>query len=258
MHIFRLLDRLLEPSALLALLVLASAAAMAVRRWRLALRLQMVAAALVILIGILPGGVWLALPLERWFPINPPLPPRVAGIIALGGTERPTQSASWGQPILSDPTPITALVELGQHYPDAKLVFSGGAHPRDAKEMTEARIVRQFLNAMGADADRIIYEDRSRNTLENALFARDLVHPDDVPWILVTQAVSLPRAVAVFRHAGWTIIPYPAGYLTGGDARLSLSADLAGGLHLASIALHEWGGLLIYRLMGYTDALFPQ
>jgi hypothetical protein len=76
MQILRLLDHLIEPSALLAMIVLASAAAMLARRWRLARQLQLLAAAFLILVGILPGGVWLALPLEAWFPINPPLPPK--------------------------------------------------------------------------------------------------------------------------------------------------------------------------------------
>ena len=257
MQILRAIDHLLEPSALLALLVLACLAAMVFRRWRLAILLQVIAAAIVVLLGVLPGAAWLALPLERRFAADPALPPRVAGIIAIGGTERTSQSAAWGQPILDDPTPIAALVALGRQYPDAKLVFAGGAHPRDASEVTEAQIVRRFLGMIGADADRVVYEDRSRNTLENALFARDLVHPQAEPWILVAQAISLPRAVAVFRHAGWNVIPYPAGYLTADDARLSASSDLAGGLRLASLALHEWGGILIYRLMGYTDDLFP-
>jgi uncharacterized SAM-binding protein YcdF (DUF218 family) len=258
MQILRAIDRFLEPSALLAFFILASMGAIIARRWRLATLLQAVAAAIVVLIGILPGAAWLALPLERRFPADPVLPSQIAGIIAIGGTERPRQSATWGQPILDDPTPIAALVALGRRYPDAKLVFAGGAHPRDAKDVTEAQIVRQFLAMMGVGSDRVVYEDRSRNTLENALFARALVHPQAEPWILVTQAISLPRAVAVFRHAGWTVIPYPAGYLTADDAHLSAGTDLAGDLRLASLALHEWGGILVYRLMGYTGELFPR
>lgn len=255
----RLLDRLFEPATLLSLMVLAALAALILRRWRWALRFQSVAAAIVILFGLLPGGTWLALPLERRFPADPALPERVAGIIALGGTERPTQSAAWQQPILDDPSPIAALVALGRRYPEAKLVFTGGAHTRRAPAITEAWIVRAFLNEIGANADRVIYEDRARNTLENALFSRDLVHPKpDEKWILVTEAISLPRAVATFRHAGWNVIPFPAGYLSGGDAGLSTNIDVQGGMRLAAIALHEWGGLIVYRLMGYTDEWFPK
>jgi uncharacterized SAM-binding protein YcdF (DUF218 family) len=255
----RLLARIIEPSTVLVILVLASAAAILLKQRRLALGLQGAALAIVALTGILPGGAWLALPLERRFQQNPPLPAHIDGVIALGGTERVLQSRASGQPIFSDVTPILTLLALGQQYPEAKLVFTGGMHPRDAPSPTEADIVRQFIHAINVDDSRIIYEARAQNTLENALFSRDMIHPDaSEHWVLVTQAISLPRAVAVFRHAGWNVIPFPAGYLTNDDRGLAASFDLLGELRLASIAVHEWGGLLAYRLMGYTDQLFPR
>lgn len=258
-EISRLLEYVSNPSSLLTISVIVGAAAMAMRQWRLAVQIHAITVAIVVFVGILPGGVWLALPLERWYPEHPSLPAKVAGIVALGGTQRPAQSAAWNQPILSDPTPIATLVALGRNYPDARLVFTGGSHPSDAKNVTESRIVHEFLLEMGVDADRLLYEDRSRNTLENALFSRDLVRPNrSEPWILVGQAISLPRAVAVFRHLGWDVIPYPAGYLTSGDPSILAPPDLAGGLRLASLALHEWGGLIVYRIMGYTDQLIPR
>jgi uncharacterized SAM-binding protein YcdF (DUF218 family) len=255
----RLLGKVIEPPAILVILVLASAGAILLKRTRLALCLQGAALAIVMLFGILPGGAWLALPLEKRFPANPPLPAHIDGVIALGGTERVLQSRASGQPIFSDVTPILTLLALGQQYPNAKLVFTGGMHPRGAPSPTEADIVHQFIHAINVDDSRVIYEARAQNTLENALFSRDMIHPNaGEHWVLVTQAISLPRAVAVFRHAGWNVIPLPAGYLTNGEGGLGASLDLLGELRLASAAIHEWGGLLAYRLMGYTDELFPR
>ena len=258
--IARLLGRVVEPSVLLVIILLVSIVASVWRRWRLALVLEAVAVTILVLVGILPGGAWLALPLERRFPSNPPLPAHIDGIIALGGTERVSQSAAWGQPMFSDPAPILALLALARQYPDAKLIFSGGMHPRDSAFPTEADIVREFFHRLDADGQsRVLYEARSQNTLENALFSRDMVHPTaDEHWILITEAISMPRAVAVFRHSGWNVIPFPAGYLTAGDKSPSPSLDVTGGLRLASLAMHEWGGLLAYRLMGYTDELLPR
>jgi uncharacterized SAM-binding protein YcdF (DUF218 family) len=258
-ELLRLLGRVAEPAALLIVFLLASIVAATLRRWRTALVLQVTALAMITLVGIFPGGVWLALPLEKRFAATPPLPDRVDGIIALGGTERVVQSAAWSQPIMSDATPIIALLALGRRYPDAKLVFSGGMHPRNAASPTEADIVHDFIRALNIDDSRIIYEARSQNTLENVLFSRDLVHPGaGERWIVITQAISMPRAVGVFRHAGWDVIPFPAGYLSNGNGRFSAPPDLLGELRLASIALHEWGGLIVYRFMGYTDVVFPE
>jgi uncharacterized SAM-binding protein YcdF (DUF218 family) len=254
----RLVGQAFQPSAFLVISVLGAVFAGLLRLRRVAWYCQGVTFAIVVMIGILPGGVWLALPLEQRFPSDPPLPDHVDGIIALGGTERVLQSAARGQPAFSDIGPVVALIRLGRQYPEAKLVFSGGAHPPHAASPTEADIVRDFTQALRMDDGRIMYEARSQNTWENALFSRDIAHPDATQrWILVTQAISMPRAVAVFRRAGWNVVPYPAGYLTNGEARLSGSLNLAGQLRLASLALHEWGGLVVYRLMGYTDNLFP-
>ena len=254
----KLLGALLDASIILIAVIVAGALATRARRWRLGLVLQSLAVFVVVLLAILPGGVWLALPLESRFPANPPLPADVIGIVALGGTERLSVSAARGAPSLSDPAPIAALIALGRRYPNAKLVFTGGSSASSKPSLTESEVVRAFLVELGIDGDRIIYEHRSRNTRENALFTRDLVHPKQGEhWILVGQAISLPRAIGSFRAVGWDIIPFPAGYFTA-DPRQGLSApELAGGLTLASVAVHEWVGLLVYRLLGYTSEIFP-
>ena len=84
---FRLLGGLLDPLKLLEILVLLTGLAVVLRRWRLALPLQAATVALIIFFGILPGGSWLALPLETRFPTNPSLPSQIAGIIAVGFIE---------------------------------------------------------------------------------------------------------------------------------------------------------------------------
>src|SRR5581483_2052666 len=93
----RLLEPFFDPSTVLTVAIIAALTFTWLGRWRLALAFQMVATAIVIALGILPGATWLALPLEERFQRNPPLPDHVAGIIALGGTERVGTSEAWGQ-----------------------------------------------------------------------------------------------------------------------------------------------------------------
>jgi len=252
------LGNLTNPATLLAIFVLASGLAALLRRTRLLALLLALSVALVVSFGILPVSEWLAVPLETRFAPDPALPDHVEGIIALGGTERVDRSAAWRQPEFSDPAPIAALVALARRYPDAKLVFSGGQHAHDDDRVSEATVVRDFINQFGIDGRAIIYEDRSRNTLENATLTYNLVRPKPGEhWILITDAISMPRAVGVFRKAGWSVVPFPAGHLTDGKIGNFLSFDLLGGLGLAAVALHEWVGLIVYRFLGYTDELLP-
>jgi len=254
----RIFGGISDPATLLAFVVLAAGVAALTRRWALTGLLQSISVLFVLLFGILPAANWLALPLESRFPANPELPSDVAGIIALGGTERVEQSAVWGQPTLSDPAPIVTLVSLGRKYPEAKLVFTGGLHATGSN-LGESDVVRGFVKELGADSASILYEDRAQNTHENAVFTYELVHPKPGEhWILICQAIGMPRAVGAFRRAGWDIIPFPAGYLSGSKQATALSFDLLGGLSLARFAAHEWVGLIVYRLMGYTDQVFPR
>lgn len=200
-------------------------------------------ALLAILVAGLPLENWIIRPLEDRFPPITELPERVSGIIALGGgTER-----------------LFEFIALARRYPQARLVFSGGAGQVFARrEIKEADGARLFFERMGLDPDRVIFENNSHNTYENALFARALVKPKTgETWILITSAVHMPRAVGVFRQAGWSVMPYPVNYLTEERPDHWRRPNLVGGLSAISIGLREWIGLPVYRWLQRTDTLFP-
>jgi uncharacterized SAM-binding protein YcdF (DUF218 family) len=67
----------------------------------------------------------------------------------------------------------------------------------------------------------------------------------------------MPRAVGCFRTAGWRVVAWPVNYTTGTAPRLWYNWPFPTRLNQAEGALREWIGLLAYRLMGRTDALFP-
>jgi uncharacterized SAM-binding protein YcdF (DUF218 family) len=249
----------LNLGTLLALLILGSSAAALAGRRRAMVIFLASAAMIILLFGILPAAAWLALPLETRFPDQPPLPEHVDGIILLGGTERVDATVAWRQPMLSDGTPVAALIALSRRYPEAKVVFSGGFHSSAGPGFGEADVVRDFISEVGGIPQKIIYEERSRNTWENASFSHALVKPGPSErWILICQAIAMPRAIGVFRHFGWNVIPYPAGYLTAGPKQRLIAFDVLTGLSIASTALHEWVGLLVYRAMGHISEVFPR
>ena len=69
--------------------------------------------------------------------------------------------------------------------------------------------------------------------------------------------MHMPRAVGVFRKAGWTVVPYPVDYVTDGRAGVSFGFAPAGGLGTLGTAMHEWIGLFAYWLLDRTDRIFP-
>lgn len=217
-----------------------------------------VVAMLFFLIGVLPVGSWMLLPLEN--SLEPQKPEHVAGIIMLGGDEKPHSENSATRPIFLDSgRRFIGFATLARQYPNAKLVYSGGTSLIVPEANTsDADVAKQVLAGLGVPVDKMVFEGLSRNTRENATMSADLVHPQpEQTWLLVTSAFHMPRALLTFRKAGWNVVPAPTGYLTSGDFSTRLQFNL--GEHLMEMAWagHEYFGLLAYRLMGYTDSLWP-
>ena len=63
--------------------------------------------------------------------------------------------------------------------------------------------------------------------------------------------------MACFRKLGFAVLPYPIDYRTTGEVIFTRHVELARDLSLLDLATHEWVGLIGYRLMGWTDELFP-
>ena len=106
--------------------------------------------------------------------------------------------------------------------------------------------------------ERVIHEEQSRNTFENVQFSWQLIQPDDDEnWILVTSAAHMPRSMGIFRKLGWNVIPWPVDYQTSGDLEMAPELNMSGRLAELDETVREWIGLVAYRFMGRTGALFP-
>ena len=205
----------------------------------------------------LPISSWLTANLENRYSVPSPMPVRVDGIIVLGGSVSPGLTARRNQPILNDNSErLIAFVELARTYPDARLVFTGGGKG-GTRVRTEAAISADVVAALGIDAARVTYEDRSTNTYENAVFLKGIVQPEAAQtWLLITSAWHMPRAVASFQAVDWRVIPYPVDYRTGGSPGWGIGLVPTRLVDLRT-ALHEWVGLMVYRIMGRTSAVLP-
>jgi uncharacterized SAM-binding protein YcdF (DUF218 family) len=207
---------------------------------------------------ILPVQQWLLMPLEDRF-VRPLPPDHVDGIIVLGGAVDPVISTERGIPSLNAAAErMTEFVALSRRYPAARLLFTGGIGTVMPDVEPEAVAARELFSELGLPPERVIYEDRSRTTYENAVFSRELAQPrPGETWLLVTSAAHMPRSVGVFRHVGWTVIPWPTSYKTVHAVLPSITEPFSGRMGELDTAVHEWVGLVAYRLTGKSDDLFP-
>jgi uncharacterized SAM-binding protein YcdF (DUF218 family) len=213
-------------------------------------------AAILILIvaAMTPLGLILVSPLEDRFPPPAPSLPAPYGIIVLGGAINGPTSQARGQAVGEEEQRVVEAAILAKHFPEAKIVFTGGSGSLFDLEPTEATEAKKLLVELGVDPSRIILEGRSRNTVENARLTAAIVHPEpSEPWLIVTSAFHMPRAMGVFRKAGFDAIAYPVAYRT----PWQWDFDPARNLRIFEIAMREWIGLFVYWTTGRIDQPFP-
>ena len=162
-------------------------------RWSRAGR-RLMAASIVLLAvaGLSPLGNALIIPLEDRFPPwdasrGPP-----DGIVVLGGAIDEIVSQVRADSELNEAAErMTAAVALARRYPQARIVFTGGSGRLVPDASSEADVAVRLLESLGVTADRIIAEDRSRTTAENAIFTKALVNPKPTErWLLVANQTS--------------------------------------------------------------------
>jgi uncharacterized SAM-binding protein YcdF (DUF218 family) len=251
----------LQPSSFLLLLLLAGAALLFTRYWKAGRWLVATGAILFLVGGISPLSTWMTLPLEQRFARSDLSGPDVDGIIVLGGAEDARIAAGRHVHAVNESAErITEAAALALRYPRAKVVVTTNTILYRGQTISGAETTDQIFRDLGISADRLIPETASHNTWENALYTKALARPEPGQrWLVVTSASHMPRAMGVFRKVGFPVEPWPVDYRTANsDDALRLFDAPSEGLRRLEMAVHEWIGLITYRLMGHSDELFPR
>lgn len=205
-------------------------------------------------------GANLLAPLEDRF-ARPETPPQnVSGIVVLGGgLEGSINRARGGYELNSSGDRFVETAILARRFPDARILVSGGSGELLLTGESDADTAPRLLAALGVAPERLILENKSRNTDENARFSRELAQPrPEETWLLVTSAFHMPRSVGLFRKAGFAVVPWPVDYRTAGDEGYGFFVDNAiDSLQNTTLGIREWIGLVAYWLTGRIDQLLP-
>jgi uncharacterized SAM-binding protein YcdF (DUF218 family) len=248
------------PSNLLISLGLLGIVLMATRFARVGRRLAVAILLVIAIAGLSPLGNALILPLEERFPPWDSSRGAPSGIISLGGAIDTVVSPARGEVALNEAAErLSAIAELARHYPEARIVFSGGSGRLIYSGASEAEFAARLFDSFGVAKESVILESKSRDTDENARFTKELVQPKPGErWLIVTSAHHMARAIGSFRAAGFPVEAFPVDYRTRGAVDLLRPfATLGDGLRRTDTAVREWVGLVAYRLTGRTAELFP-
>lgn len=145
---------------------------------------------------------------------NPPAYPTGDAIIMLGGgatLDRPDVTGVGELRSVPANRLLTAVrLQKILHVP---IIVSGGQVYEDSGK--EAVIAKRVLMDLGVPENKILVEDKSLNTKQNAVYSAKILqeHRLEEP-LLVTSAFHMRRAVLNFKQAGVAVTPYPADYFS--------------------------------------------
>ena len=246
------------PSNLLVLAALAGTALLFTKRIRAGRALLVVSMLGFVILGLSPIGKLLFYALESRFPPWDASGPVPTGFIVLGGSIDPDISQAHNQVALTDAAErLTVAADLAKRYPKSRIIFSGGNGTLFGGAL-EATYAVQLLTSFGVPPERIEAEARSRNTIENAAFTKEIAapHPSE-RWVVITSAFHMPRAMAAFRGVGFDVEAYPVDWQIGNVSTLfGPFRSFMGGLSYTDWATREFVGMLSYRLTGRSKELF--
>ena len=127
-------------------------------------------------------------------------------------------------------------VIIHKRLPDTKLIFTGY---EGSTSTPTAFMNAQLAIALGVDEKELLINPAPRDTKEEALFAKTIVKNE--PFILVTSASHMPRAMLLFESLGMHPIPAPTDFHSNNTPDIIPSL---GSFYRSQTAIHEYIGIV--------------
>lgn len=260
-YLSKLLPLLVYPLGLACIFLLLALALEKKRRWR---RGFLITALILLWLG---SNRWVSYGLARsleWRHLPSTSAPQAAVIVVLGGG---TESAD-------PPRPMVEVNGAGDRVLYAARLFHQGAAPvilvsggnldfSSARGDTPAEEMADLLKLTDVPEGAIWQQSESQNTYEDALYSAQMLEKQDITEIiLVTSALHMPRALALFEKQGLSVIPAPVDFTIteqnwenafrpGVDEFLIYLLPNASSLGLTTNVLKEYIGMFVYGLRGW-------
>lgn len=141
---------------------------------------------------------------------------------------------------------VTEVIDLYSRTDSERVYVSGDA--------IAGNVMVELLINGGVPQDVIALDSNSANTSQSPQqLASTLVGTE---FFLVTSAGHMPRAMGVFRKLGLSPVPVPTDFQLPQDPLSASMLPSPFHLQVSDLAVHEYVGLVWYRITGRTDTLW--
>jgi len=136
-----------------------------------------------------------------------------------------------------------------------KIMVVGGSGSISNPNTKEGPILAHYLQQIGVPLKDIIVESESKNTYQNAINSAKILrklYPNG-KFLLITSAFHMPRAKRCFKKIGLNIVPFSVDQYVGKRKFVfdHLFIPNVEALKKWEIIIHEWVGLISYKIVGY-------
>ncbi len=165
----------------------------------------------------LSSNRWVSYALARtleWKNLPPEGTPQAEVMVVLGG----------GTESDASPRPMTEINSAGDRVLYAAKLYKDGAAPNillsggnlgfsTNQDTAPAREMEELLELTGVSQEALWLQTESQNTYEDALYSSRILRENGIEEIiLVTSAMHMPRAKALFEEQGISVIPAPVDF----------------------------------------------
>lgn len=248
------LANLVIPLNLCVTLLVIAVVLLMLRRRRIAAALIALSAAWGLFWSLPASSLWAGGRLEQLYPYTAAADlPAAQAIVVLGGHTAGGR-LNWFQPYDRETaltrTESAALLYKAERAP---LILLSGAALEGSQ--SEAEYMAGNLRKSGVPPEALILEKKSFNTYENALYSARILKERDISRVLlVTSALHMPRAMAVFSKQGLTPIAAPSApqIVVPEDPDFSFWLPDERAFFASRSIIKEYVGMLVYWLRGWT------
>ena len=136
-----------------------------------------------------------------------------------------------------------------------KKIIITGASGSLSSDLKEADIIKSFLIRIGVPKEKIIVENQSKNTHENAIYTEltcKELEMDKYSFLLITSDYHMRRSLSCFKKTGLNITPFVK---ESDEFHFDLEYLIVPQINVLfnwKVLFHEIVGYFVYKLMGYV------
>lgn len=168
--------------------------------------------------------------------------------IVLGGMSAPGKLPNDRTHFPNSPDRLMHALQLYKLGKVKKIIISGGSGELTGKQVPEAEYLKNVLMLCEVEKEDILFEIKSRNTRENALYTKELLRKyfkPDAKCVLVTSAWHMRRSMGCYEKVGIKSLPFCV------DSQIPQQPSILGLLNPSPGSMMKWQAI-IHELFGYA------